>query len=239
MNAILEPPRTPLDLNFRLLHTHIRVSVWFWFIPLAIGGLFAAFGGVPYLLLIVSCFFLSVLVHELGHATAGHWLGQDSYVLLNPFGGVTIGCAGASERWQRIVVYAAGPVIQFLVAGIVWQTNRLLTEHVTSMELDYPLVDFCLRSMLWINLCMGALNLIPLGPPLDGWYICREMAGSLTGVGHAHWGADPNWGKVGGRWENSSRLSLDPCGLRANLLPLAILIGAAGLGHRVAHVARS
>jgi hypothetical protein len=229
VNAILEPPRTPLDLNFRLLHTHIRVSVWFWIIPVVLGSLFVVFGGIIYLLLTVLCFFLSVLLHELGHVTAGRWFGQDCYVVLNPLGGVAIGCAGAFERWQRVVVYAAGPAIQMLLAGIVWEAERVLTQHHPSLELEYPLISFVLRAMLWINLCMGLMNLLPLGPPLDGWYICREMGGFLLGASHALWEADANWWKAGGRWEHPTKLGPDLYSPKSNILPLTILIGAAGL----------
>jgi hypothetical protein len=57
----LEPTSTRLDVNFELLGTPVRVSVWFWVLPGVVGALSAALLGVGYFFLATACFFLSIL----------------------------------------------------------------------------------------------------------------------------------------------------------------------------------
>jgi len=230
VNALLEPAPTPLDLTFRLFGTHVRVSAWFWVLPGVVGGFISYFLGIPYLFLVIGCFFFSVLLHEFGHVSAGHWFGQDSYVVLNGIGGVAIGCADAFERWQRIVVYAAGPAIQALAAGFLWVTDYLILQRFTTMEIDHPLVYLALLALIGINVGMAVLNMLPLGPPLDGWYICKEIFGLVMGRNRPPWEADPDQWKRGTDRSDYSRTAPPQfSGPRSNRLPLLILIGAAVL----------
>jgi hypothetical protein len=109
-------------------------------------------------------------------------------VVLNGFGGVTIGCADVFERWQRIVVYAG---------GTLWRLDRLLIQHFASIAMDHPLAWHAWMALPRINVGMAVINLIPLGPPLDGWYIAREAYGFFREQRRPAWEQDPDWWKRG------------------------------------------
>src|SRR5690606_19365923 len=78
---------TPYDLRFSLLGVPIRVSVWFW-----VAGTVLGYGelkqGVEYLLAWLLVLFVSILVHEMGHALTARWFGHSPQVLLYHFGGL-------------------------------------------------------------------------------------------------------------------------------------------------------
>src|SRR5216683_2766132 len=220
----------PLDLTFRLFSTPVRISAWFWLLPSIGGGFIASILGVPYFFLAVGCIFLSVLLHEFGHVFAGHWFGRDSYVVLTGFGGVAIGCAEAFERWQRIVVYAAGAAIQLLGAGVLWGTNYLLLQRFPSIKVDHPFVMHALMALQWMNVCMAVLSMVPLWPLLDGGHICRELFGFFMERSRPPWEQDPDGWKRGRLHSDySGPGNPELYGTESNRLPLLILIGAAGL----------
>src|SRR5437763_13468730 len=99
------------DLHFTLFASPVRVSGWFWLLPFVV-GIPLAFHGVGLLFVVPACVFVSVLLHEFGHVLAGRCFGASSHVVLNGIGGAAFGCAEVPERWQRIIVYLAGPFAQ-------------------------------------------------------------------------------------------------------------------------------
>lgn len=224
MNSLIEPARTPLDLNFRLLGTRVRVSAWFWVVPGVI-GLFAAFLlGVWYFYLVAACFFFSVLLHEFGHVLAGRRFGQRSNVVLNGFGGVAVGAAGAFDRWQRVLVYAAGPIAQLLFGGALWLSNRVILHFCQTDEGFGEVVAGALNCLASINIFVAIVNLIPAWP-LDGWHIAVEAYQWLRGWNRAPWEQNPDWWKGGGDsaevpWEEGG----DPGLLKSNRLPITLLV---------------
>src|SRR6516162_9943921 len=66
---LMEPERTPYDLNFSILGIPVRVHPWFWLVT-ALFGSSTLNEGVSYLLLWILCVFFSILIHELGHVAA-------------------------------------------------------------------------------------------------------------------------------------------------------------------------
>jgi len=86
------------------------------------------------LLVLVTVFFVSVLVHELGHALAFRYFGQPSRIVLYWMGGLAIpdsyGAWGSSYRpatargsashsIPQIIIALAGPVFGFLLAAVL------------------------------------------------------------------------------------------------------------------------
>ena len=63
-----EPPQTQYDLRFHVFGIPVRVHPWFWAIVVILG--ISGGGKTPPidLLIWVGCVFVSILVHELGHA---------------------------------------------------------------------------------------------------------------------------------------------------------------------------
>jgi stage IV sporulation protein FB len=113
--------------------------------------------------------FLSILIHELGHALVMRRLGdRHTEIVLYAFGGLAIGSAWRGRR-DQILVSAAGPALQMAVGLLVWfLTSRL--------HIEPGLPRYAIGSFLFISLFWGALNLIPI-IPLDGGRISEAVFG--------------------------------------------------------------
>mgnify|MGYP000965581192 FL=1 len=87
-----EPGRTGYDLNFSCFGFPVRVHPAFFIMPLLLGnGLItpAVNQGVG-LLVVTGIFFVSILIHEIGHAVAFRYFGIPSRIVLYWMGGLAI-----------------------------------------------------------------------------------------------------------------------------------------------------
>ena len=128
---------------------------------------------------LLAIVFGSVVLHELGHALVGKHSGvPPKGIVLLPIGGVTIFDEAQPEvpvNWKRDArIAAAGPIINFLIAGmaavvlrVAMPHDRLWTDpYVTSLNLPHSLV--------WANLWLGIFNLLP-AYPMDGGRVLRAV----------------------------------------------------------------
>jgi Zn-dependent protease len=179
--------RTPFDLNFSLFRIPIRVHPFFWIISAVLGDWVFRVWGFPYLLLWIACVFVSILLHELGHALTGRLFGNRAHILLYGFGGLAIGSVDPhNRRWERIAVLLAGPGIQLVLYAILWSVTWYLGEpnsparghllwggYALLRVVGEPAaVTLCL--LMLINLIWPIFNLLPIWP-LDGGRIMREV----------------------------------------------------------------
>jgi stage IV sporulation protein FB len=72
------PPPTRFDLRFSILGFPVRVHPLFWVIALLLGS---GSGNLFYMLLWVIGVFISILIHELGHALAFRRYGQEAEII--------------------------------------------------------------------------------------------------------------------------------------------------------------
>ncbi len=159
--------------HFRIAGIPVRVELYFFII---IGILAYEFNiqtpNLTYILAFVGIAFVSVVVHELGHAVAFKAFGVDPHITLVGMGGLTTGSGRLSNR-QHIVVSLAGPLTVLVLFGLpalwVWRQGT-----VTSTE---GLVF--LYEMLWINVGWSVLNLLPM-LPLDGGNVTLALLDSAT-----------------------------------------------------------
>lgn len=167
---------TPLDLQFRLGRIPVRVGFMFWLIMALFGYGWSqlAPGNVWVNLLIwVACGFVSLLVHELGHAAAFRLFGSWSAISLSGFGGVAVSSDPPRSAAQRMVVSLAGPIAGFLLCGVVFGVGVALS----SVPLN-PYAVNALNFLLWMTLFWNVFNLLPV-PPLDGGNVLREFLAVL------------------------------------------------------------
>jgi stage IV sporulation protein FB len=204
-----EPQETGADLRFEIAGFPVRVSAWFWLAAVLLGWpVCQAYSAgdqralIQFLVIWTGVVFVSILVHELGHALAYRWFGQGAQIVIYHFGGLAI-----PDRWgrrthlrpiQRLAVSAAGPLAQFALAAAV---TLLLTTagyrvplpfaglrqwvgidegRAFASPFTFALADF----LLYVNIFWPLLNLVPV-PPLDGGQIVREALLSL-GLADAH-----------------------------------------------------
>ncbi len=158
-------------LRFSLFHFPVRVHWTFGLIAFLLGGgLYATSPEhLPTVLTAVTVIFLSILVHELGHAFAGRRFGAHPSILLHSMGGLCYLPGARLTRRQNIAVSLAGPGAGFMAAGITLLLLRYLPP-------DAPLLYYALEVSLFINFVWSALNLLPI-LPLDGGQVCRDLLG--------------------------------------------------------------
>lgn len=198
-----EPGKTPYDLSFNLLGFPCRVHPAFFVLPVLFSqGFIRSFdvnAGVG-ILVIAAVFFLSVLVHELGHTLAFRYFGIDSHIVLYWMGGLAIP-GGGMGSWrggrtrslkpnEQIIVSLAGPVaglilaaffilVAFLIAGSVsvsWAGPIPIVRYPEVGNIfgnSVPLNLFVFASIL-INILLNLFNLLPVYP-LDGGQIARQL----------------------------------------------------------------
>jgi Zn-dependent protease len=187
-----EPAPTRYDLNFNIVGIPVRVHPLFWLITV----LFGMSGDLLSLPIWVVAVFVSILVHELGHALAMRFYGRPARVALYSGGGLTV---PESVSWgysvanvsltadQEIVVSLAGPGTGFLLAGLVLAVVLALGGSVTvgllfgllpvplaSLPLGGWLGNQIVGTLLWVNIFWGLINLMPVFP-LDGGHVARLL----------------------------------------------------------------
>jgi len=159
---------------FRFMIFNIPVSVqpWFWLTLAFISGqLFVdSAKGIVFLLLFLVAGFVSVLVHELGHALTAQHFGKRPEIVLQAFGGyATYNNAVPLSRKQSLMVTAAGPGIQIvlgLIALAVWRSLPTMDPN-----LNYFLTVLAAISLIW-----AVLNLLPI-LPMDGGRLVETALG--------------------------------------------------------------
>ena len=180
----------------------MRVHPAFFIMPLVLGGSFLRGSEINaglMLIVLIAVFFISILVHELGHALAFRYFGQSSRIVLYWMGGLAIpdgygswGRNDASRPIPQIIIAAAGPVFGFLLAalligivlamggsikvnmvGIFPMVFSYLPPDYVDTNSGYALAIF-FRLAIWINIFLNILNLAPVFP-LDGGQIARQI----------------------------------------------------------------
>ena len=190
MSFFLVPPPTRYDLNFTIARIPVRVHPLFWLLTLFLG---LSSGSIVQMLIWVAVVFISILIHELGHSMAMRMFGQDSSILLYMMGGLAIpqssrwGGRGIDDSSQQIVISLAGPFAGFLLALLVIAVVVLLGGTVSINWLlgfiPVPsafllsggfIVNSIIRTLLWVNVFWGLINLVPVYP-LDGGQVARQL----------------------------------------------------------------
>lgn len=170
---LAEPPPTQYDLRFNAVGVAVRVHPFFWLVT----GMMAFQGRMPMqaVILWVGCVFVSILIHELGHALTAKFFGADSaHIVLYGMGGLAIS-SGERTRWQRLLGILAGPGAGFVFYGILLLLARQFESRLFSSPQARLIFDF----LEFINLFWGLVNLLPVWP-LDGGQACAtilEMVG--------------------------------------------------------------
>ena len=158
-------------LHFTLFGFPIRIHWLFWLNSALLGGAFSArtpseMQGVAVWIAMV---FLSILIHELGHALVMRRFGERrAEIILYAFGGLAIGSAWRTRR-EQILISAAGPALQIGAGLLLWFATSTL--HIES-----SLLRFAIGSFLFISIFWGALNLLPI-IPMDGGRISEAAFG--------------------------------------------------------------
>lgn len=160
---------TPYDLNFSLFGIPVRVHPLFWLFSAVLGW---GNGDLKFVLLWVLCVFVSILVHELGHALTAKSYGWPPHIVLYSFGGYAqYFPSWGNTTWRRIHVLMAGPGAGFVFFGLLYLLQIILREQGIILTGMARVVFFDLK---YINLFWGLFNLLPVYP-LDGGQISHAF----------------------------------------------------------------
>jgi len=195
-----EPAPTQGDIHFKLFGIPIRIHPFFWLVAVLLG---ASNRGVPEILIWVAAVFLSILIHELGHALLIQAYGFHPWVVLYGMGGVT--CHDPAENYGskanttqgQMSVSFAGPLAGFLLAAALlailylagfkqhiifrepWHLRPFWAELSNLAGLGNGNMEWTRRAdfvndIFFISVFWGLINLLPIYP-LDGGHIFREF----------------------------------------------------------------
>lgn len=190
-----EPGHTNYDIHFNLFGFPVRIHPAFFILPIIFG---ARAGDGPAILVFVIVFFVSIFIHELGHAFAFRRYGQNARIVLYMMGGLAIPDSGnpwqpATRNFsprQQIIVSFAGPLAGFILAGVIALIIKALNGNITiefwgvipipyaSFEESTIASNYYLQLLLYFGLLINVfLNLLNLAPvyPLDGGQIARQL----------------------------------------------------------------
>jgi Zn-dependent protease/CBS domain-containing protein len=126
-------------------------------------------GPTPYLLGLLAALglFLSVLIHELGHALTARAYGvQTREITLWLLGGVAQLEHIPRSRGAEAVIAIAGPVVSVLLSGLFGLLRGLVPSAAEG--------QFLLGYLSFVNLSLALFNLLP-ALPLDGGRILRSL----------------------------------------------------------------
>lgn len=156
--------------QFSLFGIPVRVGIEFWVLNLIFGfrgdkSFAAGFRGA---LIWTGIVFVSILLHELGHAVVARRFGARPAISLHAFGGLTTYASIAMTRTRQIAVSLAGPGIGFAFGALVFFGTRNL--HLSDLQ------RLIVGQLLLANIGWGILNMLPV-LPLDGGHVLAAALG--------------------------------------------------------------
>src|ERR1051325_7446267 len=193
-------------------------------------GLFFGFNAEQPILILIAIFviFVSILVHELGHALMMRRFGRESHIVLYMMGGLAIEGSGSSfggfrsrgsrNTHEQVLISAAGPGAGFVLAAIVVAILYALGGSVAW----YPLTD-------WFPLPIPSANLgNNLGEVRENLNLRHFL--NLVLWFNIVWGAVnllPVFPLDGGQIAQTLMVAKDPWGGLTRSLWLSVFTGAA------------
>jgi stage IV sporulation protein FB len=187
---LAEPKTTSFDVHFKIGSIPVRVHPMFWLISIVLGAVAVRHAHINIFVgmaLWTTAVFVSILVHELGHALTAKAHGWPPRIVLHSMGGLAIYSPGRQSRKARILIDFMGPGAGFILGGLILAAV-LLTGH--SAELipgiglrvgsgpDFRLgggrLELFVLFLLYVNIFWGLINLLPV-QPLDGGHIAKAI----------------------------------------------------------------
>lgn len=173
-------------LNFSIFGIPVSVQPFFWLTMALLGGALRTNSAEALLSLVLFMLagFISILVHELGHALTIKHYRLPTQITLHGFGGYASYPGGILTRSQSFLVTAAGPAFQLVLA---------LIAYVLMRRLPITGITPFLVSLYFVSFFWALLNLLPV-LPMDGGQLVNATLGParirttlwisiITGVG--------------------------------------------------------
>jgi stage IV sporulation protein FB len=153
-------------IAFRLVGIPVRIQGSFLVIAVLLG---ISTGRPVFVVAWVGIVFVSILIHELGHALTARSFGAEVEIELNGIGGLT-SWSGAEETFgpgRRALVAAAGSAVGVVFGGLIWLTTRFTGPY-------FGVAEFVVSNLIFVNVFWGLLNWLPIRP-LDGGHLFLSL----------------------------------------------------------------
>ena len=158
-------------IRFHIFGIPVTVQPFFWITMALIGGALwvdskeAMIG----LMFFIAAGFVSIMVHELGHALLAVKFGARTEIVLQAFGGYAAYSGVRMTRGQSAIITAGGPVLQMVLGGL----GIMILRSVPGMPENAQLF---LTWLVIISFVWAILNLLPV-LPLDGGRLVEAAMG--------------------------------------------------------------
>ncbi len=148
-----------IHATFLILLAWLAMSYWN-----QSGSAIAVARGLGFVLALFAC----VILHEYGHALTARRYGiHTRNITLLPIGGVAALEGMPKDPRQEIKIALAGPLVNFVIAGVLW----ILVGNETEAPLGLTQGSF-LHWLMAVNFILAVFNLLPAFP-MDGGRVLR------------------------------------------------------------------
>ncbi len=152
--------------RFRLFGIPVTIRISFLLIAVLLG---ISLGDPVFVAAWALVVFVSIVIHELGHALTARSMGAEVSIELNGVGGLTRWAVPGGELspGRRALVAAAGSGVGVAFGGLVWMVAARFGPYER-------LLAFVIDNLILVNLVWGLLNWLPIRP-LDGGHLLMSL----------------------------------------------------------------
>jgi len=157
--------------------TFVLLLGWILFSRLGQGhGWTEAWRGVGFIIALFGC----VLLHEFGHAlTAKRYGIRTQDITLLPIGGIARLERLPENPRHELWVTLAGPAVNVVIAGVLFAILGLVYHVNEFLQVRLLEGNFWVQ-LMWVNVFLGAFNLLPAFP-MDGGRVLRALLSMRLG----------------------------------------------------------
>jgi Zn-dependent protease len=160
-------------IGFSIFGVPVRIASSFWIIAIlfgtqGVGRQVSSEKAIFEALTWTAVVFVSILLHELGHATAARAFGAEPSITLHALGGLTQFEPRGMSRPQRWIVSFAGPAAGLTFGTAVYLATRWFPVDARAASV----VD----TILFVNIGWSVINLLPV-LPFDGGQMLSAFLG--------------------------------------------------------------
>jgi stage IV sporulation protein FB len=152
--------------SFRVFGIPVTVQASFLLVAALLG---LSGGRLSLVLTWVGVVFVSILVHEMGHALTARAFGATVAIELNGIGGLTSwsGTEDDVGPGRRAAIAAAGSAVGVIFGALIWMFEHLTGPYTGAL-------GFTISTLVWVNVFWGLLNWLPIRP-LDGGHLLVSL----------------------------------------------------------------